>query len=145
MDEQAAALADSTDTDLVVSDPPAGIISDPEEPKEGCCFFYGAFQYFIEETFTDLRDFEYFKLEVCMREPWRETEEVVEHGGYMTTAASFLSDNTAHYQMMNDNMQSYKCGQKTGVEFCNGTYTERSVYDEDSKIVGTEYYCQGTG
>lgn len=63
----------------------------------------------------------------------------------MVTPASFLTQNTANYEMMNDNLQSYKCGQKTGVEFCNGTYSEQAVYDNNGRYVRPDYFCQGHG
>ena len=90
--------------------------SEPVDEKAICCFLYGAMNW---EYDADGEDRDYARQEVCLgKNLFGRLAAVVPH--------SFTqADDDAYASRMNDNMESYKCGDKVAMEICQSTYTTK--------------------
>lgn len=117
------------------------IIVDEEEPvgdKAYCCYLYGSMYW---EYDADGEDRDYARMEVCLAYSplFRKRSSIF--------AKSFENTSDPDSNRMNDNMESYKCGDKVSMEICKGVYTisEYVVKNPDGTAVKTikAYKCTG--
>ena len=89
--------------------------SEPVDDKDICCFLYGAMNY---EYDADGEDRDYAREEVCL------TKNIF---GQLAAIRpkSFEEEEHGFKSRMNDNMESYKCGDKVAMEICKDVYTTK--------------------
>ena len=78
------------------------------EDDSYCCLLFGHADYQYDPSESDRN---YSRMKVCLNHNWNKTD-------YMITPKSFYDLNAQSGGPMQDNLESYKCGENVAMEVC---------------------------